>query len=126
MDDVHVYVGYAVPAGFALLFLLSLIVYLRNRQPNAFYWNLLATLQVILGIQFLIGAALFVSGARPASNGPGWLHYVYGIAFPGLVLVFAHVQARKRPGAEAAMFGLAGFLCCFATLRALQTGLGID
>lgn len=126
MDDFHLYVGYAIPSGFALLVVLSVVVYLRNREPNSLYWNLLAVLQGVLGIQFLIGAVLFISGVRPASNGPEWLHYVYGIAFPGLVLGVAHVQARKRPGAEAMIFGIAAFLCCFSTLRALQTGLGID
>jgi hypothetical protein len=43
-----------------------------------------------------------------------------------LVLVVAHVQARKRPGVEALIFGIAAFLCTFATIRALQTGFGID
>lgn len=126
MDAIHSYVGYAIPAGFGLLVVLSVVVYLSNREPNSLYWNLLAVLQVVIGIQFVIGAALFVSGAVPQSNGPAWLHYVYGIAFPGLVLGVAHVQARKRPGAEALIFGIAAFLCCFSTLRALQTGLGID
>lgn len=126
MDVIHAYVGYAIPAGFGLLVVFSVVVYLRNREPNSLYWNLLAVLQVVIGIQFVIGAALFVSGAVPPSNGPTWLHYVYGIAFPGLVLGVAHVQARKRPGAEALIFGIAAFLCCFSTLRALQTGLGID
>ena len=126
MDAIHGYIGYAIPAGFGLLVVLSIVVYLRNREPSSLYWNVLAALQVVIGIQFLIGAALFVSGAVPASNGPSWLHYVYGIAFPGLVLAIAHVQARKRPGAEALIFGIAAFLCCFSTLRALQTGLGID
>ncbi|HEV3472147.1 MAG TPA: hypothetical protein VG408_02920 [Actinomycetota bacterium] len=126
MDDIHSYVGYAIPVGFGVLVVLSIVVYLRNREPNALYWNVLAALQVIIGVQFLIGIVLLVSGAQPASNGPTWLHYVYGVAFPALVLAIAHVQARKRPGAEAAIFGVAAFLCCFATLRALQTGLGID
>lgn len=126
MDDIHSFVGYAVPAGFGVLVVLSIVVYLRNREPNALYWNVLAVLQVILGVQFVIGIALLVSGATPQSNGPSWLHYVYGIGFPGLVLGIAHVQARKRPGAEALIFGVAAFLCCFSTLRALQTGLGID
>ncbi len=126
MDAIHSYVGYAIPAGFGILVALSIVVYLRNREPNALYWNLLAVLQVIVGVQLVIGVALLISGARPQSNGPGWLHYVYGIAFPGLVLGIAHVQARKRVGAEALIFGIAAFLCCFSTLRALQTGLGID
>ena len=126
MTDIHSYVAYAVPVGFGILFLASIVIYVRNREPGGWYWNLLAALQVVLGLQFIIGGILFLSGARPHSNGPSWLHYVYGAGFPLLVLGITHVQARKRAGAEVLFFGIAAFLCTFSTLRALQTGLGID
>jgi hypothetical protein len=126
MNALHTYVAYAIPAGFGALVLASIYTYVRNREPANWYWNLLAVLQVIVGIQFLVGAYLFLAGGRPQSNGPNWLHYVYGAAFPLLVLVIAHTQARKRAGAEVLFFGVAAFLCTFSTLRALQTGLGID
>lgn len=126
MIDIHSYVAYAVPVGFGILFLASIYIYVRNKEPAGWYWNLLAVLQVVLGLQFIIGGYLFLSGGRPQSNGPSWLHYVYGAGFPLLVLGITHVQARKRAGAEALFFGIAAFLCTFSTLRALQTGLGID
>ena len=126
MTDLHSYVAYAVPVGFGILFLVSVYIYVRNREPRGWYWNLLAALQVVLGLQFIIGGILFLSGARPHSNGPSWLHYVYGAGFPLLVLGITHAQARKRAGAEVLFFGIAAFLCTFSTLRALQTGLGID
>ena len=126
MTELHRFVAYAVPAGFGVLVLMSIIGYFANKEPGRWYWNTLAVLQVVLGIQFIVGAVLFITGARPESNGPSWLHYVYGAAFPLLVLVVAHRQARKRPGAEMIFFGVAAFLCTFSTLRALQTGLGID
>ena len=126
MNSLHTYVAYAIPAGFGLLVLGSIYTYLRNREPADWYWNLLAVLQVVLGVQFLVGAFLFIAGGRPQSNGPNWLHYIYGAAFPLLVLAIAHTQARKRAGAEVLFFGVAAFLCTFSTLRALQTGLGID
>lgn len=126
MTALHSYVAYAVPIGFGILMLASIFTYLRNQEPASWYWNLLAVLQVVLGIQLIIGGFLLLTGATPQSNGPSWLHYVYGAAFPLLVLVIAHTQARKRPGAEVLFFGVAAFLCTFSTLRALQTGLGID
>ncbi len=126
MTDLHSYVAYAVPVGFGILVLASIYTYVRNKEPASWYWNLLAILQVVLGIQFVIGAILFLTGAVPQSNGPSWLHYVYGAGFPLLVLVIAHTQARKQAGAEILFFGVAAFLCTFSTLRALQTGLGID
>ena len=126
MTALHSYVAYAVPIGFGILVVVSIVTYIRNQEPAGWYWNLLAVLQVVLGIQFIIGGYLFLAGARPQSNGPEWLHYIYGAAFPLLVLAITHVQARKRHGAETLFFGVAAFLCTFSTLRALQTGLGID
>ncbi|MEA2517409.1 MAG: hypothetical protein QOG16_1247 [Actinomycetota bacterium] len=126
MTNLHTYVAFSIPAGFAVLMLTSIYSYVRNKEAPGFYWTLLGALQAILGVQFLIGVYLFLSGARPQSNGPSWLHYVYGAGFPLFVLVIAHTQARKRPGIEIMIFGIAAFLCTFSALRALQTGLGID
>ena len=126
MTDLHAYVAYSIPAGFAILTLVSIYSYFSNREAPSWYWTVLGILQAVLGLQLLIGLFLFAAGGRPQSNGPSWLHYVYGAGFPILVLVIAHVQSRKRPGVEILIFGVAAFLCTFATIRALQTGLGID
>ena len=126
MTDLHVYVAYSIPVGFGIMVLVSIYSYVGNREVPGWYWTLLGILQAILGVQLLIGLYLFATGARPQSNGPSWLHYVYGAGFPMLVLLIAHLQARKRPGVEILIFGIAAFLCTFATIRALQTGLGID
>jgi len=126
ITDVHRYIAYSIPTGFFLLMLWSILVLIRNKEPGGAYWNLLAVLQVVIGIQFIVGATLFLSGHRPDSNGPTWLHYVYGAFFPGLVLTVAHIRARKTGGAPWLIFGIAAFLCFGLTFRALQTGLGID
>jgi hypothetical protein len=124
--DIHRYIAYSIPTGFAVLMLWSIFILVRNREPAGGYWNLLAALQVVVGIQFIVGATLFLSGHRPDSNGPQWLHYVYGAFFPALVLGVAHNRARKTEGAPWLIFGIAAFLCFGLTFRALQTGLGID
>jgi hypothetical protein len=123
---VHRLIAFSIPSGFLLLLLWSIFIPVRNREPGNGYWNLLAVLQVVIGIQFIVGATLFLSGHRPDSNGPQWLHYVYGAFFPGLVLAVAHNRARKTEGAPWLIFGIAAFLCAGLTFRALQTGLGID
>ena len=129
MDSVttlHRYVAYTIPAGWGILTLWSLYAYLRNRDPGDWYWRLLGILQVILGIQVVVGITLFISGRRPDSNGPTWLHYTYGAIFPLLILVLAHRYARRYEGVAVIIFGVAAFLCFGLTFRALQTGLGID
>lgn len=115
-----------MPAGFALLALASLYTYLRNKEPGSWYWNLLGAVQVVVGVQVLVGAILFAIGGRPQSNGPSWLHYVYGGLFPIGVLYFAHRHSRKHQGVEVIIFGVACLVAFGLTFRALQTGLGID
>jgi hypothetical protein len=125
MDTVHRYIGYAVPAGFGLLLLWSIWALIRNKAPGEPFWNVLASLQVVIGIQVLVGAILFLTGARPATSGPTWLHYCYGGLFPAIVLVVAHRYARRYETIPWLVFGLAGFICFGLTFRALQTGLGV-
>jgi len=121
---VHVVVAYAVLAGFGALPLWALGAFLFNRAPGSWFWNLLGALQVTIGIQVVIGAILFFSGARPDTPAPTWLHYIYGAVFPALVLAGAHWFARRRPDLPWAVFGGAAFVCFFSLFRALQTGFG--
>lgn len=126
MVDLHRLIAYSVPAGFALLVLGALFTFVRNREPGSWYWNLLGVVQAILGVQVVVGVILFLAGGRPQSNGPSWLHYVYGALFPAGILVLAHRYARRHPGVEVIVFGVASLVVFGLTFRALQTGLGID
>jgi hypothetical protein len=118
MNNFHRAIAYAIPAAFALLVLLAIVVYLRNREPGRFFYGLLATVQGILVVQAIVGVVLLLMGRFPNH----WLHFVYGAGFPLVVLFYAHQQARKRPGLEAAIFGVAAFLCAFSSWRAWITG----
>ena len=128
MTDLHRFIAYAIPAGFAVMALWTLYSFVRNRGPGNWYWNLLAVLQGVIGVQVVVGAILFVAGGRPESNGPQWLHYVYGGLFPAVVLVTAHGYARSERFRDIpwAAFGVAALVCFGLTFRALQTGLGLD
>lgn len=122
--DLHRYIAYTVPTGFAVLALASLGTYLLNRDPGEWYWHLLAILQVILGVQILVGITLFLTGHRAPSISFNGAHYVYGSIFPVIVLVLGHRYARRQTRVAVAIFGVAAFLCFGLTMRALQTGLG--
>ena len=122
--DLHRYVAYTVPTGFALLALASLVTYVFNRDPGNWYWRLLAVLQVVLGIQIIVGGILWLTGRRPPGISFPGSHYVYGSLFPLIVLFFAHRYARKHKRVAVAIFGVGAFLCFGLTMRALQTGLG--
>ena len=123
--EVHKYVGFSIPAGFLLLTLWTIASLIRNRPPANPFWTLLAILQVLIGIQVLVGGFLFLTGARPTTEGPEWLHYVYGALFPAFVLTIAHGQAKRYSDIPWVVFGIAAFLCAASTFRAIQTGLGL-
>jgi hypothetical protein len=112
-------------AGWALLTLWALLAFIRNRAPGDAYWNLLAVLQGMVGLQVVVGAVLFFGGNRPPTVGPSWLHYAYGGLFPLAVLVFAHRYARRNESVSWMVFGGAGFVIFGLSFRALQTGLGL-
>jgi hypothetical protein len=124
--EIHKYVGYGVAAGFAVLTLWAAASFVRNRAPGSLFWTLLGGLQVILGIQIVVGGILFALGYRPLSNGPMWLHYAYGGLFPAVVLIVAHRVARRAEGIPWLVFGVAALVNFGLTFRALQTGLGVD
>jgi hypothetical protein len=124
--DAHGWIGYAVPTGFALLTLWAVAAFFLNRAPGGGFWTLLAVMQVVIGLQIIVGGILFLAGGRPPTRGPEWLHYVYGGLFPALVLVAAHSLARRFQAFPWAVFGFAALICFGLTFRALQTGLGID
>lgn len=126
VEKLHLIIAYTVPTSFAILTLWALYSLIRNKDPHQFFWSILAYAQLIIGVQVVVGGILFLSGRRPASNGPSWLHYIYGAAFPALILWIAHRRAAKAPTAPWLIFGVAALICFGLTFRALQTGLGID
>jgi hypothetical protein len=117
----HAIIGWSIVVGFGLMTLWGLTTWILRRGPGRPFWWLLTYLQVTLLVQAVAGVVLFVLGGRASL-----LHYVYGVIFPVLVLVVAHVVAREmfahRPWAP---FALSAFFCFGLTGRALMTGLGI-
>jgi hypothetical protein len=124
VSDLHRFVGYAIPAGFAVLALWTLYSFVRNRTPASWFWHLLAALQIVIGVQVVVGGILYLSDKRPSTTGPEWLHYVYGGLFPAIVLIVAHRFARRLEGIAWLAFGVAALVNFGLTFRALQTGLG--
>lgn len=120
----HKLVGFAIPAGFLVLAIWALVSFVRNKTPGGGFWSLLGALQVVVGIQFLVGGTLFLAGRRASIGDLAWLHYVYGALFPAALLVWAHGLAKGRfREVPFVPFGIAALLCFGLTVRALMTGL---
>jgi hypothetical protein len=123
MDRVHEAVGYAVVVGWGGLLLWGLGAFILRREPDRWFWRLLAVLQGILLLQIVVGVILLVVGRAL----PSLLHLLYGSVFPLIVLVGAHVLGRGMEREEDTwkVFAVASFFVFGLTLRALTTGLGI-
>jgi hypothetical protein len=122
MSGVHAAAGFAIVGGLFLFFLWGLVGWLAKRDPGAWYWRLLAVLQVLLVLQLLGGGVLLFNGRRQSL-----LHYAYGALFPLIALVVAHTLARgmERERDALLVFVAVSFIVFGLTLRALATGLGI-
>ena len=120
MRLIHSAIGWSIVVSFGVIWLWGMGALLLRRVPGRRYWWLLAFVQVTLLLQGLAGVILLMGGGSASA-----LHYVYGVIFPVLVLLVAHVVAREqfshRPWLP---FALAAFFCLGLTLRALMTGLG--
>jgi hypothetical protein len=121
MASFHIIEGFVVVGGWALLFLFGVGLFITKRDANRVYWGLLTVLQVLLGVQLLVGLFLLLSGGRQPL-----LHYLYGAVFPALVIGVCHVLTRGLEKPPYHMFFTIGSFFVFGlTARALMTGLGI-
>ncbi|MDQ4059067.1 MAG: hypothetical protein M3124_08090 [Actinomycetota bacterium] len=119
MKLIHSVIGWAIVIGFGTLWLWGMGALVFRRVPGRRYWWLLAFLQGSVLIQALAGVVLLLLGGREDA-----LHYVYGVIFPVLLLLVAHVLAREQFSHKPWLpFAVAAFFCLGLTLRALTTGL---
>ena len=120
---VHAGIGFAIVAGWAAVWVWGIVAAIVRREPNPWFWRLLGLLQGLLGLQLVAGVILLSVGDRADS----FLHYLYGVAFPAIVLVVAHVLGRGMDDESDTwkVFAVAGFIVFGLTLRALTTGLGL-
>jgi hypothetical protein len=123
MPTVHKAIGFVIVGLAAILPLWGLVSLVVKREPNRWFWRILAVLQGALVLQLVAGIVLLATGHRL----PSLLHFLYGAVFPALVLVTAHVIGRGLDDEEDTwkVFAIAGFLLFGLTLRALTTGFGL-
>jgi hypothetical protein len=123
MPTVHKAIGFIIVGLAAILPLWGLVALIVKREPNRWFWHILAVLQVFLVLQLVAGIVLLATG----HDLPSLLHFLYGAVFPGIVLVVAHVIGRGLENEEDTwkVFAIAGFILFGLTLRALTTGLGL-
>jgi hypothetical protein len=121
MARFHELEGFVIVAGWGILFLFGVGLFVTRRDANRVYWVLLTVLQVLLVVQLLVGLVLLAGGGRQPL-----LHYLYGAVFPALVIGVCHVFTRglEKPPYHL-FFTIGSFFVFGLTARALMTGLGI-
>lgn len=99
----------------------GIVLRIRDRGIDGNYWGILAVGELLFLGQALIGAYLWLSGARPGRMG---IHILYGVVLViGLPAYYFISRGRDDKNAALAY----GLLCLFLaaiTLRATTTGLG--
>ena len=121
MSRFHELEGFVIVAGWGVLFLWGIGLFLLRRDAGRLYWGLVAVLQVLLGLQLIAGIVLLAVGDRRPI-----LHYLYGALLPAIVLVVCHVLTRSLQKPPYHLFFTWAALFIFGlTARALMTGLGV-
>jgi hypothetical protein len=93
---------------------------LRKKGIEGNYWGILAVGELLFLGQGLLGAYLWISGARPGRMG---IHILYGIVLIiGLPAYYAITKGRDDENAALAYGALCLFLAAI-TLRATATGI---
>lgn len=115
----HAEFGRGVAYVFLAIALLGIVYWVRNRDPGAFFWRLLALAQIGVGIQILLG--LWMLATTEAGDRPEWLHYAYGL-FPVLTLAVAHRYSQRAKGLEWVAFSIVGLVNFGLMYRGFMTG----
>lgn len=104
-----------------ILGLWGLWSYLRGRGISPSLWGALAIAELLIVVEGLLGAGLFVAGYRPARTG---IHILYGV-FLAVALPGAYTLTRERQArGQALIFALVVLFLAGVAIRARMTGGG--
>jgi hypothetical protein len=120
LAEVHARLGNTALYYFLALAAWGLWRFFRKQGPDSNYWGALIIAEVLILIQGLLGAYMWLVGRRPAEG----IHLLYGAVS---LLVIPGVYAYTRGGEGRRVILVYGAALLFAvgiTLRAITTGYG--
>jgi hypothetical protein len=126
--SIHGYViGTTIIGSWLVIMLLALVLRVVKRgAPDGaadvgWFWRVVSVAQVLLVVQLLVGAYLFIRGGRPGPDGfTHAFHPLYGFVFPAVVLFYAHKLSREGRVNPFTAFATAGLVIFGLTLRGFQ------
>lgn len=126
MAQIHGYLfGFAVIGSWLVVMVTALVLRVARRHGDVpWFWRLVSAAQILLGVQLLYGAWLFLRGGRP---GPDTFthvfHPLYAFVFPLIVLFYGHKLAREGRLHPLSAFALVGLVNFGLTARAFMVAV---
>jgi uncharacterized membrane protein len=119
MANLHQTVAFALGMLMLLLGVWGLVMALAGRSVGGSYRSTYVLSMGVFGLQAVIGALLWVSGARPKDT----LHILYGIVpFLALGYAFSYSGRAAKPRTESLALGIAALFTFGLVIRAYTTG----
>ncbi len=108
-----------------LLFMLiagvwGIISYARGRSMSGNYWGILAVGELLILAQGVLGAVLWISGARPGRLG---IHVLYGVVAVISLPAYYAITRGRDDRQIVLVYGLLNFFLAAISLRAAATGV---
>jgi hypothetical protein len=121
---VHRLLGSAIIAAWLVVAVWALALRLLHRQEAPAFWRAVSFAQILLVVQLVAGAVLFLVGRRPGSGDAftNVFHTLYGFGFPVVVLFVSHKWAREGRYGPFALFSIAGLVIFALAVRARMVG----
>jgi uncharacterized membrane protein len=106
-----------------LLFMLiagvwGIISYARGRSMSGNYWGILAVGELLILAQGVLGAVLWISGARPGRLG---IHVLYGVVAVISLPAYYAITRGRDDRQIVLVYGLLNFFLAAISLRAAAT-----
>ena len=108
-----------------LLFMLiagvwGIISYARGRSMSGNYWGILAVGELLILAQGVLGAVLWISGARPGRLG---VHILYGVVAVISLPAYYAITRGRDDRQVVLVYGMLNFFLAAISLRAAATGV---
>ncbi|WP_052668329.1 hypothetical protein [Nitriliruptor alkaliphilus] len=99
---------------------------LGRRDTPAALWAVQHWTENLLVVQTVVGIVLLLMGRRAPGAELPWFHYLYGSLFPLIAVVGGRLAGLRREDREYIGLVWGGFIAFGLTLRAVQTGCGLE
>lgn len=118
MGQLHATIGFLILLAGLLFAVAGAIVAWLGHGGDVWIARLRLWLEAVLVVQVVIGALVFLTGARPTE----WLHLVYGVVILAVIPLATTFASDAPPRARSGVLAVAGVVILLLAWRLLSTG----